>query len=111
MSADCRSSLFRQNWALFSLSMKPLYVAKSLSDLEDMCVSHFSKKSHGITVDSVLRLFEEASKLRCFDEERAFMLYGGGLSLFADIENKGDSSISCEVCCPVFCMIAAEIPT
>ncbi|KAL5971980.1 hypothetical protein TSMEX_000371 [Taenia solium] len=77
--------------------MRPLYVAKSLSDLENMCVLRFPNNSHRKTVDLVLRLFEEASMLQYNDEERAFIFYGRGINLFTGIETESASSISCEL--------------
>ncbi|VDM18701.1 unnamed protein product [Hydatigera taeniaeformis] len=77
--------------------MKPLHVAKSLSDLENMCILRDSSSSHRKVADLILRLFEEAAMLQHDDEEKAFILYGRGLNLFAGIEAGGSFVIPREL--------------
>ncbi|EUB63006.1 Ubiquitin hydrolase [Echinococcus granulosus] len=77
--------------------MKPLYIAKSLSDLENMCQLRLSNDPLKNTTNLIMRLFKEASMLRYSDEERAFIFYARGLNLFASVETESISNISYEL--------------
>lgn len=64
------------------MCLKPLYRAKSLSELQRLCFDNFSTESFKDPTVQLHILLQNADKLRNIDEEESYISYTRALKLF-----------------------------